>query len=204
MTQAVERDEVTFREPIIEQKDVLAKIDFAEPAEWKPKEAVKAVAAEAGVTLAESYKVAKLQIIIEDDSVKTEHADARPKLNIDDQFNVQRYPFADKKKGGLGWMNRGKLFDLERAFGFDPVFVDKDGNEVEPYVTRTGNKVAPKMEGVAQVINPDFKAAYFHDDMTVDPTNWIGKKIMIDVGVEKSDQFGDKNVVNRYKKVATI
>lgn|SRR3990167_2662927 len=195
----VERDEVQFREPIVEQKNVKVKITFAEPAEWKPKDEVKAAG-----TVEEAYKAAKLTIAITDDTVRTEHEDALPRLIVEDQFNVQRYPYIDKKTGKLAWLNRGKLFELETAFGFEPKFVDKDGNEVEPYVTRTGNKVAPKVEGVARVLNPDFVGAYFHPDMTVNPTNWIDKDILIDVGIEKSEQFGDKNKVLRYKALPTI
>jgi hypothetical protein len=201
----IERDEIQFKEPILEQKDVKAQISFAEPTEWRPKAHVR----ELDNSLAESYKACKLTITLTDlDSVKTEHADALPKSIIEDQFNVQKYPYMKKDKKtnevSLAWMNRGKLFDLESAFGFEPCFVDREGNQVEPFVTRTGNKVAPKIDGVARVLNPEFLKAYFHEDMTVNPTNWIGKDILIDVGVEKSDQFGDKNVVTRYKKVSSF
>ena len=78
------------------------------------------------------------------------------------------------------------------------------GNTVEPYVTRSGNKVAPKLEGVARILNPAFFGAYFHQDGTVNPTNWVDKDILVDVGVERSEQFGDKNTVKRYKKVSSI
>ena len=194
-----ERDEVQFREPIMAQKDVKARISFAEPTEWHPKDAVKAIG-----DVADSYKAVKLTVVITDESVRTEHADALPKMVIDDQFNVQRYPYVDSKKGTLAWLNRSKLFDIERALGFDPVFVDKAGNEVAAFVTRTGNKVAPKVEGVAQVLNPSFLSAYFHEDMTVNPTNWVDKEILVDVAIETSEQFGDKNVIKRYKKVASL
>jgi len=194
-----ERDEIQFREPILAQKDVKARISFAEPAEWHPKEPVKALG-----DVEDSYKAAKLTVVITDDSVRTEHSDALPKMVIEDQFNVQRYPYVDSKKGTLAWLNRGKLFDIERALGFDPVFVDKAGNEVAAFVTRTGNKVAPKVEGVAQVANPAFLSAYFHEDMTINPTNWVDKEILIDVAVEENETFGAKNVIKRYKKVSSI
>ena len=200
MSPQQERDIVQFRETIIEQKDVKARIDFAEPVEGKPKDAVKALDGD----IAQSYKAAKLTLMIEDDTVKTEHADARPKLIVEDQFNVQKYPYIDKKVGGIKWMNGGKLFDLEHAFGFDPCFVDKEGNLVEPFISRTGSKLAPKIEGVARVLNPDFVGAYFHADMTVNPTNWIGKKVLIDVGVEHNETYGSKNIINRYKKIQSI
>ena len=197
MPSVQERDEIQFREPILAQKDVKAKIAFAEPSEWKPKDAVK----EAG-DVEDSYKACKLTVMLTDDSVRTEHSDALPRMNVDDQFNVQKYPYLDKKSGGISWMNRGKLFDLEKAFGFDPCFVDRSGNKVEAFITKTGNKVAPKVDGVARVLNPDFVGAYFHEDMTVNPTNWIDKVILVDVGVESSEQFGDKNVILRYKKAS--
>ena len=199
MNTASERDEVVFREPILEQKNVKAQISFAEPSEWRPKEGVQG---KDGVK--DSYKAAKITVIIKDDSVKTEHPDAQPRLIVEDQFNIQKYPYVDKKSGELKWLNREKLFQLETAFGFEPRFVDKAGNSVEPYVTRTGNKVAPKVEGVARVVNPDFFGAYFHEDGTVNPTNWIDKNILVDVGVESSEQFGDKNTIRRYKPVSDI
>lgn len=202
MPSGIERDPIIFKEPILEQKDVKAKISFAEPAEWKPKDGVRAV--DNNEEVKASYKACKLTVVLTDDTVRTEHADAVPKALIEDQFNVERYPYVNKKTGQLAWMNRGKLFNLEEAFGFDPCYVDKDGNEVEAYVTRTGNKTAPKVEGVARVLNPAFVSAYFHPDMTVNPDNWLGKDILIDVGVEKSEQFGDKNTITRYKKVQSF
>src|SRR3990167_11137464 len=152
-----ERDEVIFREPMLEQQDVQAKISFAEPSEWKLKDQVKAIG---GDQVKDIYKACKLTVAITDDSVKTEHPDALPKMIVEDQFNVQKYPYVDKKTGKLAWLNRQKLFDLEKAFGFDPCFVDADNNQVEPYVTKTGNKVAPKITGVARVLNPDFVSNY--------------------------------------------
>lgn len=196
-----ERDEVQFKEPILKQKDVKARISFAEPAEWKPKDNVKAL----DLGLQDSYKACKLTVIITDDSVKTENPDAIAKSIIEDQFNVQKYPYEDKKTGKLAWLNRGKLFDIEWAFGFDPYFVDKQNQPVEPFVTRTGNKVAPKVDGVARILNPEFVAAYFHSDMTVNPSNWIDKEILIDVDIDNSSEvFGAKNIIKRYKKMATI
>ena len=196
-----ERDEVIFREPMLEQQDVQAKISFAEPSEWKLKDQVKAIG---GDQVKDIYKACKLTVAITDDSVKTEHPDALPKMIVEDQFCVQKYPYVDKKTGKLAWMNRQKLFDLERAFGFDPCFVDRQGNSVEPYISRTGSKLAPKVDGCARVINADFLSNYFHEDMTINPTNWIDKSILVDIGVEKSEQYGDKNIIKRYKKVSTI
>lgn len=200
MPMKAERDEVQFREPVLEQKNVKARISFAESTEWRPKEAVRALDS----TLQDSYKACKLSVILTDDSLRTEHADALPKLVIDDQFNVVKYPYLNKKTGGVSFLSREKLFALESAFGFDPVFVDADGNEVEPFITRNGNKVAPKLPGVARVLNPSFVSSYFNEDMTVNPTNWIDKVILVDVGVETNEQFGNKNTIQRYKKVESI
>jgi len=196
-----ERDEVIFREPIKAQKDVKVKIQSVENTEWKPKQAVMDVANAEGKTLNESYKAVKLSVTITDDTVQCENPDATPRSQIDDQFNIQRYPFVDNKKGGvLGWMNRGKLFQLETAFGFDPCFEDKDGQPIEAAITRNGNKVAPKVDGVARVLNPSFVGAYMNEDGTINPSNWVGKEIRIDAGIEKSEQYGDKNVIKAYKK----
>lgn len=196
-----ERDEVIFREPIKAQKDVKVKILSVENTEWKPKDAVKDAASVENMVLKDAYKAVKVSVVITDDTVKCENEDAMPRSQIDDQFNIQRYPFVDNKKGGvLGWMNRGKLFQLEAAFGFDPCFQDKDGNAVEPVITRNGNKVAPKIDGVARVLNPSFESAYMNEDGTINPSNWVGKEIRVDVAVEKSEQYGDKNVIKSYKK----
>jgi len=200
MTNTQERDEVIFREPIKKQNDVRVRIEFAEGTEWRPKDAVKEMG-----EVADSYKACKLTLaIVDPSSVQCEREDSIPKTIIEESFNVQKYPYVNKKTGTLAWMNRGKLFDLEGAFGFEPCFVGKDGEKLEPVITRTGNKVAPKVEGVARVLNPDFVQNYFHEDMTVNPTNWIGQEILADVNVKTDDQFGDKNVIARYKKPAAL
>lgn len=200
-----ERDVVVFREPIKAQKDVKVKITNVENSTWKPKPQVVGVATDEGVTLKDSYNACKVSVMIADDSVSCENADAIPKSQIDDQFNIQQYPFVDNKKGGkLGWMPRSKLFQLEKAFGFEPCFEDANGNKLEPFITRNGNKVAPKVDGVGQVLNPDFVGAYMNEDGTINPTNWVGKEIRVDVGMESSEQYGDKNVIKNYKKAELI
>jgi hypothetical protein len=205
MPNTQERDEVVFKEPILKQSDVKARITFAEPADWKPKAATVEAAREDGTQIEASYKAAKVTVVLTDiDSVRTENEDAIPKSIIETQLNVVRYPHVNKKEGGIAWMGRQMLFDIETAFGFEPVFVDAEGNEVEPHITKSGNKVAPKIKGVARVMNPEFKRAYFHEDMTVNPTNWIDKDVLIDVDVEKSEQFGNKNVIKRFKKLSAV
>ena len=189
---ADEQDEIQFSEPILAKKDCKVRIDFAEPAEWKVKETVPGHGGE-------TYKAMKLTVIITDENVQTEHADAKPRLTIEHQLNIEKYPYLDKKTGTVKWLGRAGLYDLEAALGFEPRFVGPDGQQVEPYVTRTGRKAAPKIDGVKQMLNPDFAAAYFHEDGTVNPSNWIEKNVYADIDVERSDQYGDRNVIKRFK-----
>lgn len=186
-----EADDVQFSEPIIAQKGVRLGIQFVEKTEWKNKHD------------GQSYDACKLTTIISDDSVKTEHADAKPKLTIEDQFNIVQYPYLDKKSGEMKKLGKTKLYQLEQAFGFDPCF-QVNGQPVEPFITRNGNKVAPKIEGVKRVINKDFFDAYFDSNGNPKVDNWIGKTIYADVEVETSEQFGSKNVVSRYVKAPAI
>lgn len=187
-----EQDDVQFSEPILAKKDCQLRIDFAEPSEWKVKDHV--VGHEGEV-----YKAAKLTLTITDQNVQTEHADAKPRLTIEHQFNVQRYPYLDKKTGQVKWLGRANLYELEEALGFEPVFVGADGEQVEPFISKTGRKLAPKIEGVKRQINPQFAASYFHEDGTINPDNWVDKVVYADVDVERSEKFGDKNVVKRFK-----
>src|SRR3990167_2858719 len=104
MSNQVERDPIVFKEAILEQKDVKARVSFAEPAEWKPKDAVRQ--AEGGDSLKDRYKAVKISVIMTDDSIRTEHADAVAKVIVDDQFNAERYPYLDKKTEKVAWLNR--------------------------------------------------------------------------------------------------
>ena len=63
---------------------------------------------------------------------------------------------------------------------------------------------APKIDGVKRKINPAFFNAYFASDGTPNMSNWDKKVIFADVDVEKSEQFGDKNTIYRYKKAPVI
>lgn len=182
-----EQDDVPFSEPILAQKGVKCVIDFAEKTAWKNK------------VDGQEYDAVKLVIKIDDDTVRTEHADAKPKLVLEDQFNMVQYPYIDKKTGETKKLGKTKLYQLQSAFGFDPVF--KVGGEVvEPFTTRNGNKVAPKVEGVKQVLNPDFFAAYFDAEGNPNLNNIVGKTIYANIGVETSEQYGSKNVIESYVK----
>lgn len=187
-----ERDDVQFVEPVVPQKDVKMKVGFAEAAKWKSK-----------VDGAE-YEAIKLTLSIDDASVRTQHADAKPRRTIEDQFNLVRYPYADKNTGETKWMNRNKLFEIETAFGFEPSFVDGSGNQIEAYVTKNGNKVAPKVEGVKRILNQDFFDAYFTEDGTPKMENWAEKVVYADIDLQTSEKFGDKNVISRYKKAPLV
>lgn len=186
-----EQDDVQFSEPVLAQKGVKLKINFVEKTAWESK------------TDGKKYDAVKLALGITDQSVKTEHADAKPKLSLEDQFNIVGYPYKDKKTGEIKKLGRTKLYQLEQAFGFDPIFV-VNNERVEPFVTRNGNKVAPKTEGVKRVINPDFFQAYFTSDGDPVVDNWVDKTVYADLGLENSEQFGAKNVVTRFVKAPTI
>lgn len=201
-----EQEEITFSEPIIAQKQVRCGITAIKKATWEVK-AKESWTADQLATMQEfigkKYDAVALTISISDDSVRTEHEGAKAKLTIEDQFNIEQYPFPDKKTGALKKMGKQKLYELEQAFGFDPIFMVGD-KFVEPFVTKAGNKVAPKIDGVKRVINPDFFDAYFTSDGDPVIGNWIGKTIYADIDVEKSAQFGDKNVIGRYVKGPAI
>ena len=78
------------------------------------------------------------------------------------------------------------------------VFTNGDGQPVEPYITRTGRKVAPKGEGIKRSLNPAFIQAYFTADGHPN-LEWAGKVVYADIGVEESEQFGDRNRIQRFK-----
>jgi hypothetical protein len=100
-------------------------------------------------------------------------------------------------------LGRQNLYELEAALGFDPVF-KVNGVTVEPFITKNGNKVAPKIDGVKRFVNPDFMDNYF--DALGNPimANWEGKVLYADIEVEKSLQFGDKNVIKRFVRPPVI
>lgn len=201
-----ETDDIQFSEPILAQKAVRVGIVSAEKTEWEVKakdewtpEQKEALAGQFG----KKFTALKLKIQISDDTVRTEHEDAKPKLTIEDQFNIERYPYYSKKLGRMEWLGRAKLYQLEEAFGFEPVFT-VNGAIVEAFVTKSGKKVAPKTEGVKRIVNPDFFNAYFTSEGEPNISNWVGKTIYADIDVEKSEKFGDKNVIARYVKSPVI
>lgn len=191
MNWLTEQDEQVFSEPILAQKGVKLKVGFAEATKWKNKVDSK------------EYEAIKLSLDIDDDTVKVEHADARPKLNIQDQFNLAQYPYMDKKTGEIKKLGRSKLYQLEEAFGFDPLFM-VNGSKVEPFITKTGAKRAPKVEGIKRCLNPAFMDAYFDGNGNPNMSNWSGKTIYANIGVETSEQFGSKNIVEAYVKAPVI
>lgn len=197
-----EQDEIQFSEPILAQKGVRCGITHAEKGQWEVKSKPSWTPEQAETMeslLGNKYDCLKLKLTISDDSIRTASESAKPKVTLEDQFNIVNYPFPDKKTGALKKMGKQKLYELEAAFGFDPVF-KANGVVVEPFVTKSGAKVAPKIDGVSRSVNPDFFNAYFDAEGNPKTENWVGKVIYVDVGVEKSDQFGAKNVVAKYVK----
>lgn len=190
-----EGDDVIFSEPILAQKGVKCKIGFAERTEWEAKTN--------GVKDGRKFDACKLTLQIDDKSVKTEHENAKPRLTVEDQFNIVQFPYQDKNTGETKMLGRTKLYQLEEAFGFEPCFV-VGGQKVEPFITKTGRKVAPKVEGVKRVINPDFFNAYFGSagDPVVD--SWVDKTVYCDIGLEQSEQYGPRNNVARYVKAPAV
>ena len=188
-----EQDEVVSFGPIVPQKDVKLEIAVAEQAQWTVKESVPGHEGEV-------YPAMKLTLTIaEPSSVRTEQENVRPRLTIEHQMNLARYPYLDKKSGEVKWLGRQGLYDLEEAFGFDPVFTNGSGQAMVPFVTRTGRKVAPKGEGIKRSLNPQFTQAYFTTDGSPN-LEWSGKTVWADVDVEKSEQFGDRNRITRFKR----
>lgn len=184
-------DAVIITEPILPKKDVPVEILAAESASWTVKDTVPGFAGQ-------QTKAVKLTVKLLDTDVQTEHDGARPRLVFDQTFNIEPHPYINKD-GEIAKMGRSLLYSIEEAAGFDPVFVDAEGNEVAPYITRTGSKRAPKQEGVRQKLNPAFADAYFNEDGT--PTlNWAGLKLFADITVQKNEQYGDKNQISRFKK----
>jgi len=142
----------------------------------------------------------KLTLQITDREIKTEHEGGRPKLTLEHQFNIVKYPFKDKDTGEVRWMGRTNLHQLEEALGFDPLFVSASGEQVEPYITRNGNKTAPRgVDGVARKLNPEFVSAYFDSDGHPS-LEWAGKIVYAHIGIRKDEQYGDKNIIKRFKK----
>jgi len=201
-----EQDDVDFSEPVLAQKGVKMKVGFAERTEWEVKEKNTWNPMQKSTMedlIGKKYEACKLTLQIDDESVKTEHEGAKIRLTIEDQFNIVSYPYPDKKTGALKKLGRQKLYELEQALDFDPIFT-VNGDVVEPFITSKGNKVAPKLEGVKRAVNPDFFGAYFNEDGTPNMDNWQDKEIYADIVVEKSTQYGDRNAIGRYVKAPVM
>ena len=199
-------DKQSFFEPIKKKDDCAVRIDFAEHNWWTPKEETMGMLPE---NEQRKYNAVKLTVTIIDENVECEHENARPKTTLDVQFNTEAYPYVNKKTGEISKMNRGMLYQLEEAMGFEPYFVDGNGNAVDAFITKTGRKVAPKVPGVARRLNEDFFNAYFSfktdEELGIPKAmpvidNWVGKEILASIDIEHSEQYGSKNVVKRFKK----
>lgn len=179
--------DVVFTEPIVEKKDCEVEIVDVGLSPW---------IAKAGEHVGKAFNACKLQLVITDKDIRTETEGAKARTVLDDVFNLEPYPYM--KDGEPRWMTIGKVYELEAAFGFEPVYVDASGNKVPPHVSRTGKKYAPKVEGVKRKLNPAFVEAYFDESDSPKVMEWVGKKLRAHVAVRKSEQYGDKNVVKRY------
>jgi len=190
-----ELDDIQFSEPILAQEGVRLGVSFAKKIQWEAKTN--------GIKNGFKFDACKLTLTISDDSIRTEHADAKPRLTIEDQFNIEAFPYEDKKTGAVKKLGKTKLYQLEQAFGFEPVF-KVNGEVVPPFITKSGNKVAPKIEGVKRVINPDFMDNYFSSEGVPNMNNWENKVIYADIELEESEKFGAKNVIAKYVKAPVI
>ena len=146
-------------------------------------------------------RVMKLTIQITDSNVETENSDAKPRRKIEDMVILEPHPYVDQKDGTTKYMKLEKLFQLQQFLGFDPKFVDAEGNEVEPYVSRTGRKSCPK--GASIALRPEFVKAYFDDSEEPRFDAWMNLKGVASVGLKKQSeeetmQYGAKNEVKRY------
>lgn len=181
-----EQDKPQMREPILKKDICKLEIVSAEGSEWKHK-------MDEGVT-----KAMKISLKVVDEDAQCENADAQPAI-INDQMNLEAHPYVSKKTGQVAKMGRGQLYSLERALGFDPYYVDESGAQVEPHITRNGNKACPK--GAVQKLNPDFVDAYFDQNDNPKFGAFDGKIVYADVDIEPGDeQYGPKNVIKRYRE----
>src|SRR3990167_8533714 len=181
-----EADAVISSEAVMPLKKCALQISFVERNDWTAKtEEHKG----------EKFPALKVTYRITDERAKTESADANVKA-VEDVLNLVKFPYTDKETGEVKWLRRGKLFEIERAFGFEPVFVNEQGQVLEPRVSKkTGGKYGPK--GSSQKLNPDFEEAYFDASGNPKVDNWSDKEVLADIDIERSEQFGDRNKVKR-------
>jgi len=185
-----EADDIQFSGPIKPKKGCKVRIDNVASSVWTVKEGVEGHEGDTTPAI-------KVMCTIIDD-VEVEQEGTKPKMNVDFITNLARHPYLSKKTGEVEFMGRAGLYGIEEAFGFDPVFKNALGEVVEPFISsRTGRKSAPKgVEGVKRVLNPDFHAAYFNGD---EPSaEWTGKEVYANIDIERSEQYGDKNVIRRF------
>lgn len=177
------------REPIVEPlEDCDLAIRDAVRHDWKRADGSKTLAM-------------KVTLDVVDPRAKCANVDAKPK-QITDYINLEVHPSqAEGKKATY----IGKALGLMRALGFEPTYVDDAGNEVEPKITRSGNKVAP--EGSSTRFNKAFIEAYFtnDDDGQQSPKFgvWADVKVRANLKVEESEEYGDKNAVVKYLPLNT-
>ena len=189
-----EQDDVVAYGPVLPKKGVKLEVAAAVGATWTVK-----AEGEGGAPghEGEAYPAMKLTLTLKDDSVQTEGEHIRPRTTIEHQLNLGRYPYLSKKDGSVQWMGRSGLYGLEESLGFEPIFVDAAGAVVPPHITKAGRKVAPKGENIKRQVNPDFMKTYFHADGTPN-LEWAGKTVHADLEIERSEKFGDRNVVSRF------
>ena len=191
-----EYEDVQLTEPIQPKKDCLVQIAAAEGASWTVKPA-----SEGGAPGFEGqvFPAMKLTVLITDPNVETEHEGSRVRRTIEHRLNLDRYPFKDKN-GAVGWMGKQGLYELEEALGFPPVYVNAELQPVEPFITRTGRKAAPRGEGIKRQLNQDFLRAYFTPEGNPN-LEWAGKNLAADIEIQRDDRYGDRNRIVRFKPV---
>lgn len=172
------------REPIVEPlEDCDLAIRNAERHDWKTTTGPKTLAM-------------KVTLDVVDPRAKCANADAKPK-QIVDYINLEVHPSQAEGKRAT---YISKAIGLMRALGFEPTYVDEQGNEVEPKITRTGNKVAP--DGASIRFNKAFIDAYFTKDEDGQESPkagvWADLKVRANLKLEANEEFGDKNAVAKY------
>lgn len=143
----------------------------------------------------------KLTLEVIDPRAKCANVDARPKT-ITDYINLEVHPSqAEGKKATY----IGKALGLMQALGFEPTYVDEQGNEVEPRITRTGNKAAPT--GASIRFNKAWVDAYFTTDEDGGQSPkfgvWADVKVRANLDLEESEQYGTSNKVKKYLPLQT-
>ena len=189
-------EKIVPSEPIQPKKECAIQFVDVEGTVWTAKEG-------AGEFAGKDFGAMKVQVSIVDKDISTENPDAKPKLVFDDVFNIETYPYEDKKTGSVRWMSPNKLYQLQEAFGFETVYKDSQGNVLEPRVSKAGKKYAPKGEDVHRHLNQDFLDAYFDSNDKPVVLNWVNKTIKCNIDYKKQsqddeEQYGKKNTVSSY------